>query len=240
MTKKRTAYKEIVYLVATVTMALAVSMVSAANFGLSMIAAPAYIVAQALGITFGQGEYIVETVLLIIFCIIMKKFKVAYISSFITGIIYGAVLDLWRLIPVLSQATIDAGTLPMGLRIVFFVVGELLTGLAVALFFQTYLYPQIYDLFVKGIAGQYKLNRTKFKIGYDCSMLVVSVVLTLVLFHGFVGVGIGTLIMCCINGALIGFMDKTLNKIFEFKSFFPKYDDYFMKQISFEESEDTI
>lgn len=238
MTKKIVLHKEVVYLLATVLMALAVSLVSAANFGLSMIAAPAYIVAQALGITFGQGEYIVETLLLLVFCLVMKKFKVAYLSSFITGILYGAVLDLWRLIPALSQATIDAGTLPMGLRIFFFVVGELLTALAVALFFQTYLYPQIYDLFVKGIAGQYKRNRTKVKIAYDTTMLLLSVGLTLALFHRFVGVGIGTLIMCLVNGALIGFMDRTLNKWFEFTSFYPKYDAYFMKQIEFIPEED--
>ncbi len=238
MRSKKVIHKETMYLLAVVILALSVSLVSAADFGLSMIAAPAYLVGQALGLTFGQGEYIVEGILFVIFCLIMKKCKVAYFCSFLTGIFYGTVLDLWRSIPILSQATIDAGTLPMATRIVFFTVGELLTGISVAMFFQAYFYPAVYDFFVKGITAQYNLPISRFKLGFDCSMLVISITLSLVLFHGFVGIGIGTLIMCAVNGPLIGFMDRTLHRFFTFQSFFPKWDNYFLKQIYFTPKED--
>ncbi len=218
MPKKLPLPAEVTYVLAIVIMAFSVAMVTAADFGVSMIVAPAYILSQALGITFGQGEYIIQGIAFVLFCIIMKKLKAAYFGAFVTGLLYGAVLDFWRsVIPAFSPEVIAAGCL---------------TGISVALFFKTYLYPQVYDFFVKGITERYQLNRTKFKIGFDCSMLVLSLLMTLLIFRKLVGVGIGTLIMCAVNGALIGFFDRLLSRWFRFPALFPKAEQYFMQQIT--------
>ncbi|MBR2338785.1 MAG: hypothetical protein IKA63_04890, partial [Clostridia bacterium] len=59
--KKITLPDEIVYLAATVLLALSVAMLTAADFGISMIVAPAYILSQKLGfLTFGQSEYVIQ------------------------------------------------------------------------------------------------------------------------------------------------------------------------------------
>ncbi len=48
---------EAVYLIAIFLLSLAVAMISAANFGLSMIVAPAYLVSVKTGVlTFGQAN----------------------------------------------------------------------------------------------------------------------------------------------------------------------------------------
>ena len=74
MSKRITLHGEFVYVAAILLLSLAVAMLSAANFGVSMIVAPAYIISQKLGvITFGQGEYLVQSLLFIAFCILMKK-----------------------------------------------------------------------------------------------------------------------------------------------------------------------
>lgn len=71
-------------------------MLTAANFGISMIVAPAYILSLKTGfLTFGQAEYVLQAGLFIVFCLVMRKFKAVYLSSFVTCLIYGAVLDLW-------------------------------------------------------------------------------------------------------------------------------------------------
>jgi len=97
-------------------------------------------------------------------------------------------------------------------RIIFFVVGVLLTTFSVALFFNTYLYPQVYDFFVKGITDKYGINLTKFKTGFDFTCLTVACIMTLVFFKKFIGVGVGTLIMTVFNGTIIGFFNKLINK----------------------------
>ena len=210
MSKKITLHGEFVYVAAILLLSLAVAMLSAANFGVSMIVAPAYIISQKLGvITFGQGEYLVQSLLFIAFCILMKKVKLVYFSSFATCLIYGAVLDLWRKFVIV--------------RILLFIGGMVLTSFSVMLFYKTYLYPQVYDFFVKGISARFNRDRTKFTIAFDFSCLAVSCVLTLVLFRKFVGIGIGTLVLTALNGFIIGWFDKLFDKCVDLKPMFPKF-----------------
>lgn len=214
---------EVLYVLSILLLALSVAMITCTDFGISMIVAPAYILSQKIGLTFGQSEYIVQGVLFVVFCIAMRRVKLIYFSSFVTGLFYGAVLDLWRLIiPHFNPAVTVPGALPLPLKIVYFVCGMTLTSLSIAMIFRVYLYPQVYDFFVKGLAERYHLNRTRFKQGFDFSCLLVSCAMTLLLFRKFVGVGFGTLVMTVCNGFLIGFFDKWLEKHVEVSPLFPK------------------
>ena len=67
---------EVVYILAVALLSLAVAMLTAANFGVSMIVAPAYLLSLKVGIfTFGQAEYVIQAGLFIIFCIVMRGFR---------------------------------------------------------------------------------------------------------------------------------------------------------------------
>lgn len=55
---------EAAYLFAIVTLSLSVAMLACADFGVSMIVAPAYLLSKKIGfLTFGQCEYIVQGLL---------------------------------------------------------------------------------------------------------------------------------------------------------------------------------
>lgn len=222
--KKIKLHSEFVYLAGLVILAFAVSMVASTNFGVSMVVAPAYIISQKFTfLTFGQAEYVVQSVIFIIFCIVMKKVKLVYFSSYLTCLIYGVILDMWRkVIPVFNPEVTVPGSMSMPVRIVLFAVGMLLITFSVAMFFSTYLYPQVYDFFVKGVTEKYKLSRPKFKTCFDCICLTISCMLTLVFFKKFVGIGVGTLIMTAFNGTIIGLFSKMINKYFEVVPLAPK------------------
>ena len=223
--KKLVLYSEFVYLFANVLLALSVAMITTSDFGVSMIVAPAYIIRLKIGVlTFGQCEYLVQGILFCVFCILMKKVKAVYFTAFLTCLIYGAILDLWRLIPLFHPEAI-ADQMP--LRLVFFFVGEVFTAVSVALFFKIYLYPQVVDFFVKGVSARFKLNLTRFKIICDLSMLLLSVVLSLIFFHGFKGIGWGTLVLASSNGLIIGFFSRLIDKVFVIRPLFSKFAEKF-------------
>lgn len=220
-TKKIKLHSETAYLLANILISFAVGMVTAADFGVSMIVAPAYIVHLKFPfLTFGQSEYILQGIVIIVFFILMRKVKLIYFSSFITCLIYGAFLDLWRaIIPCFR----DGAVLSFPVRVVFFIVGVLITTFAISLYFTTYFYPQVYEFFVKGVSIKYNISLTKFKIGYDFFSLTVAFILTLVFFGDIRGIGIGTIIMTCFNGILIGGFNKLIEKYFDIKPFFPNF-----------------
>ncbi|MBQ9414641.1 MAG: hypothetical protein IJU16_05890 [Clostridia bacterium] len=209
-------FAEAIYVIGLLLLSLSVAMIASTGFGVSMVVAPAYILSlKWTALTFGQWEYVVQGVLFIAFCVLMRRVKLVYFSSFLTGVIYGALLDLWRLvIPHFNPAVTPPGTLSLPLCIVYFVIGMLLTAVSVAILFRTYFYPQVYDFFVKGISERFHFDRSKCKIVFDVSCLVVSCGLTLLLFGRPEGIGIGTIVMTVCNGLLIAAAGKGFDRLF--------------------------
>lgn len=215
--KKIKLSNEMVYISGAVILSLATAMLTAADFGLSVIVSPAYLVSlKASFLTFGQAEYVVQGILFLVFCVAMRQVKPLYFGAFLSGVIYGILLDLWRfLIPHFNPSLYEAGTLPMAVRMVYFVVGFFINGLGAVLYFKNKYYPQVYEFFVKGISEKYGMELPRFKLKFDLAFLVLTLTLSFGLFHGLVGVGVGTVIMACCNGPLIGVYGRWFDKYFE-------------------------
>ena len=96
--KKLSKCGELLWAFGVIFIALGVAICDKANLGVSMVAAPAFVVAEALGkifpfITVGVTEYLLQGVLLIILCLILRKFNWVFLLSFAVAFIYGYVLD---------------------------------------------------------------------------------------------------------------------------------------------------
>lgn len=217
-------YEEPVYLAALVMLSLAVAMTAAADFGVSMIVAPAYILSLKFPfLTFGRAEYIIQALLFAVFCILMRRIKPVYLFSFVTCVIYGFVLDAWRsVVPAFNPAVTAPGSFALPVRLLLFAGGVLLCSFSIASFYKVYLYPQVYDFFVKMLSRRFNIALPKFKTCFDFCCLAAACVLTLAFFGRFRGIGVGTIIMTAVNGALIGLFGKVLDRFFVFEPLFPK------------------
>ena len=219
--KKRVFYTEISYILGLVIMAFAASFTEKANFGMSMVVAPAYILHLKVSeflpwFTFGVAEYVFQGLLIIITVLIMRKFKISYLFSFVTAVIYGTLLDgAMALISGLPENT-------FAIRIVWYILGTVLCSFAVSLFFHTYISPEAYELIVKEVAQKFNFNINKVKTSYDCISVVLGIIMSFAFFGFgvFKGVGLGTIFCAFINGFLIGRFSKLLEKHFDFKNKF--------------------
>lgn len=212
--KKITLYSEVLWILSLVIISFSVAMTAAADFGLSMVVAPAYIISLKLGVlTFGQCEYLAQGFMFLLMCLLLRRIKPIYFCSFFTCIVYGLLLDGWRLlIPMFNPSLTAPGSMSMELRIIFFVAGLVLCALSIAMCFNSYIYPQVYDFFVKAVSAHFSLSRERFKIGFDMCFLALACVLSLLFFRRFQGVGVGTLITTVFNGVLIGFFGRLIEK----------------------------
>jgi len=224
MSRKIKISSEVTYFAAIVLLSLAVAILSTADFGISMIVAPAYLLSLKAGfLSFGQAEYVVQAIVFILLCIVLKRFRFVYFFSFGTCLIYGFVLDLWRKIPFLNPTATPPGSMNLPLRIAMFVIGIILTSFSVALFFKTYLFPQVYDFFVKAVSCKYGIKLSRLKTVVDLSCLTASVIMTFAFFGEIRGIGWGTLIMALLNGTVIGYFSKLLDKAFDFQPTFTRF-----------------
>ena len=215
--KKKVFYTEISYILGLVIMAFGAAFTELADFGMSMIVAPAYILHLKVSevfswFTFGVAEYCMQGILVLLTAIIVRRFKISYLFSFITALLYGTILD--RAIYAVSFCKNDS----LGIRILWFVVGSVLCSIAVSLFFHTYISPEAYELIVKEIASKFSININKVKTVYDCVSASLAVVLSFVFFGFgvFRGVGIGTVICALVNGWMIGRISAFLESRYEF------------------------
>ncbi len=215
--KKRVFYTELSYVLALIIMAFAAAFTEKADFGMSMVVAPAYILHLKLSellpwFSFGVAEYAFQGVLVLATAILMRKFKLSYLFSFVTAVIYGTLLD--------GAMAVLAG-LPdntFAIRAVWYVLGTVLCSFSVSLFFHTYLSPEAYELIVKEVASKWGIDINKVKTAYDCFSTVLGVVLSFCFFGFgvFEGVKLGTVLCALINGFLIGRFTKLLEHNFEF------------------------
>ena len=230
---------ELLWLFGIIFVALGVCICSKADLGVSMIAAPAFIVYEAIaplwsGFSVGMVEYLVQGVLLIIMCIVVRRFDFRYLLGFGVAVLYGCTLNLFLFLLSDVQVHSVAG------RWILLLVGDVCTAFGVACFFHTYMPLQVFELFVTEVTGRFKRNIHKFKWAYDLSLLAVSIVLALVLFGdvktfdwskigytSFHSIGLGTLVTTIINSPIISLMDKLINKIFEDTPRFPKWEKVF-------------
>lgn len=142
---------------------LGVSLCSKADLGVSMIAAPAFIIQEALAphlpwLTVGVTEYVYQGIVLIIMCIIVRRFDIRYLGAFLVAVIYGYVLDMWL-------AVIGVETDVVYFRWLLMAAGAVTTAVGVTCFFRTYLPLEVYELVVAEVAKRYSYKLEKTKIG---------------------------------------------------------------------------
>ena len=231
--KKIHKTNELMWLLGVIFVALGVCICSKADLGVSMIAAPPFIIYDAVkslwsGFSVGMVEYLFEGVLLIILCIIVQRLNWRFLLAFLTAIIYGYVLDLWLLI--FKDVTFPQ----VYQQWIMLIVGDVITALGVACFFKTYLPLTVYELCVAEIADKYHFNIAKTKWVFDMTCLLISCVLAFTLFNpkdfdwstiykaSYHHLGLGTIVTTIINAPIIAGWSIILDRCFTYEAFIPK------------------
>jgi len=215
-------YSELAYVLGVVTLALGTALMERADFGVSMVVAPAYLLHLKLSqvwpfFTFGMAEYTLQACLLAVLCLVLRRFRASDLFSFVTAVFYGLTLDGCMAL----AALLPAGG--MAARLVCYALGMLVCAVGVSLLFHTYVAPEVYELFVKELAAATDADIHRVKTLYDCVSCAVGVALSFAFFGlwQFEGVKAGTIFCALVNGSLIGLCARFLDARFVFRDALP-------------------
>lgn len=232
--KKIPKAAELMWVLGIFLVALGVTMSKKADLGVSMIAAPTFIVYEAIkplwtSVSVGTVEYLVQGAILLIMCAVVQRVNWRYLLAFAVAVIYGYVMDMWMLVfknVVLTEAY---------LKWIMLIAGDVMTAAGVACFFRTYMPLQVHELFVAELSDRYSLKINRVKLVFDMSFLVLSVVLALTIFRdantfdwkniastSYHSLGLGTIVTTLINAPIIAVIGKGLDKVFDYTPLFPK------------------
>lgn len=220
--KKLQKMNEIAWLCGVLFCAFGVALATKANFGLSMIAAPPYILHLILDeffpwFTQGTAEYVWQGFLLVILCIIIRRFKVRYLLTFGCALLFGFAVDGFLFL-LGGGGAYEA----MWMRIVAFTVSEIITAISIAFYFRTDMPLPVYELVVSEIAKCFGKPIHKIKQGNDLIMLGITLAFAL-LHYSWQGIGVGTVIITLVNATLINLAGKLMDKYMDFSPRFPKF-----------------
>lgn len=216
MKGKRTFYCEIAYIIGIVVLALGTALMERANFGMSMVVAPAYLIHLKVSeflpfFSFGMSEYVFQAFLLIVLSLTMRKVKKSYFLSFATAFLYGIILD--ATMGVVAWFSLEG----IIWQITLCTAGLFICAVGVALLFHTYFPPEAYELFVKEFSTKFNMTISKTKTIYDCCSCALGVILSLCFFGKFIGIQWGTIVCAVVNGWLIGRISNFLDDTFSFQ-----------------------
>ncbi len=231
MTKRISLSTEAAYVLGLIILALSTALMEKADLGMSMVVAPAYVVHRWLSdsfpiVTFGVAEYLLQGCLLVLTSLLTRRFRLSYLFSFVTAVLYGLCLDSCMFVVGLIPPT-ACELLPV--RLLFYIMGMVFCAMSIALLFRTYISPEAYELTVKELAACHGWQIHKVKTVYDCISCAVAVVLSFLAFGfgTFVGVKWGTLFCALVNGWLISRWDKLFDLRFTFGDKLPRLRKWF-------------
>ena len=208
-------FSEAAWLIGQILIALGTVMMVRGDFGVSMVVAPAYLISQKIGLTFGTTEYLFQAVLLAVMCLVIRRFKATYLFAFFTAVVYGAMVDGFTLL--IGLVTWDG----MLFRATVWVLGMVLVAAGVSFCYHTYLAPEVYELFVKEVSGAFGWEIHRFKLFYDGFSCLFGIVLSYLFFGELRGIWFGTALCALLNGHLIGYFSHLFEKHIDFSPRFP-------------------
>lgn len=215
MKKKFSA--ELAYVLGIILIAMGAVLMVRADFGVSMVVAPAYLLYRWLSpawsfFTYGMAGYCLQGVLLIFMVLLIRHFQFSYLFSFVTCVIYGFVLDRFMVLGALLPTDF------LWQRLIYYTAGVLLCSAGVSAMFHTYIAPEVYELFVKEGSRHFHVDINKFKTGYDCASCLIGLIMSFMIFGmwHFVGVNWGTILCALVNGTIIGKFSEFYEKHWTF------------------------
>ncbi len=176
-----------------------------ADLGITVVTSFPYALYEVFGLfSVGMWVTIYQCVILLLAVIILKRFTVSMLASFITAYLLGLTIDLMTL--ALQGLTFDSFVIKM----LIVIAGSCLIGIgAGTLIFSAY--PPVPDLvFIRDIAKAKNIGLTKMKVVFDSVFFVLTVSLTFFALGHIFGIGWGTLVSISIIGFVVGQTDKWL------------------------------
>ena len=184
------------------TIGIAVSVKS--NLGVSPVSSIPYTMTCVWGIEMGKATILFHTFLVLIQILLLRRnFKPVNLLQIAVGVIFGYFTTFCNYLVTFLPTP---SNLPI--RIVMMLISAMI--IAVGIFF--YLPPNLMPLAGEGamqaVSQITGMAFSKFKLLFDCTMVVISVLTCLIALHSPGSVGIGTVIAAILVGTLLGIVTR--------------------------------
>ncbi len=192
------------YFVGLFIMTIGIALSVKSNLGVSPVSSIPYTMTCVWGIEMGKATIIFHAALVLIQILILRKrFKPINLLQIVVGIVFGYFTTFCNYL-----ATYLPSTDNMVMRIVLMLVSTVFIAVGIFFYLPADLIPLAGEGVMQAVSDVTKIEFSKVKIGFDCSMVVISVVTCLICIHSLGSVGVGTVIAAFLVGFNLGRVNK--------------------------------
>lgn len=192
------------YFVGLFIMTVGIALSVKSNLGVSPVSSIPYTMTCVWGIEMGKATIIFHAALVLIQILILRKrFKPINLLQIVVGIVFGYFTTFCNYL-----ATYLPSTDNMVMRIVLMLVSTVFIAVGIFFYLPADLIPLAGEGVMQAVSDVTKIEFSKVKIGFDCSMVVISVITCLICIHSLGSVGVGTVIAAFLVGFNLGRVNK--------------------------------
>ena len=192
------------YFVGLFIMTIGIALSVKSNLGVSPVSSIPYTMTCVWGIEMGKATIIFHAALVFIQILILRKrFKLINLLQVVVGIVFGYFTTFCNYL-----ATYLPSTDNMVMRIVLMLVSTVFIAVGIFFYLPADLIPLAGEGVMQAVSDVTKIEFSKVKIGFDCSMVVISVITCLICIHSLGSVGVGTVIAAFLVGFNLGRVNK--------------------------------
>ncbi len=192
------------YFVGLFIMTIGIALSVKSNLGVSPVSSIPYTMTCVWGIEMGKATIIFHAALVLIQILILRKrFRPLNLLQVVVGIVFGYFTTFCNYL-----ATYLPSTDNMVMRIVLMLVSTVFIAVGIFFYLPADLIPLAGEGVMQAVSDVTKIEFSKVKIGFDCSMVVISVITCLICIHSLGSVGVGTVIAAFLVGYNIGRVNK--------------------------------
>lgn len=198
----------IVYIIGLFIMTLGVSMSVKSDLGVSPVSSIPYTITCIFGLEMGKATILFHIFLVIIQIFILRKeFKAKNLLQVVVGVLFGYFTTfsnyLFTYLPTPNN---------MFIRLVLMIVSTLLIAVGIFFYLPADIVPLAGEGAMKAISDKTGIVFSRVKIGFDLTMVLISLISCLVALHRLGSVGVGTIIAAVLVGINLDIVTKLFGK----------------------------
>ncbi|MCD8048381.1 MAG: DUF6198 family protein [Clostridia bacterium] len=196
----------VIYIIGLFIMTMGIALSVKSNLGVPPVSSIPYTITCVFGIEMGNATILFHAFLVLLQIILLRKnFKVINLLQIVVGVVFGKFTTLCNYL---------AGMLPavdnMVIRIIFVLISTILVAVGIFFYLPANIMPLAGEGAMQAVSQITKIEFSKVKIGFDVTMVVISLTVCLIALHTMGSVGAGTIV----SAFLVGFNLGAINKKF--------------------------
>jgi len=194
----------VVYLFGLFIMTIGIAFSVKSDLGVSPVSSIPYSMTCIWGIEMGRATIIFHCALVLLQVILLRrKFKIKNILQVLIGVIFGYFTTLCNwLISFLPNVH------NIILRVIFILLSAFFVAFGIFLYMPANIMPLAGEGAMQAVSDVTHIDFAKVKIGFDVTMVIISLTCCLIFIKGLGSVGVGTIIAAILVGMILGIITK--------------------------------